>query len=321
MTGSWPSEGCPKDQAESTIGAELVHALTERGMAHVVPHTPADPAWLRPATPDLALQGVLAGHQSRLARDQQLLLDAHQRLAEAQAQYGIGMNGPFPEHLVAVVCDPAQISELSASLVNTARQDWMTLQDLRTEMPLTGDFAQVPPPAARGQVRCRSIYPAAAMEDPAARQIIQASADAGEQARLLPQVPMKMKLADHTTAMLPLTPAGTGGALVIHAPVIIAALRDYFELLWQQATPVTPCPHRRTRRPAHPHAARHPRDDGRRPERRRDCPAHRPERHHRPPSHHGAAGPAERHQPVRGRRGRPAARLDRLTNVTAQARR
>jgi DNA-binding NarL/FixJ family response regulator len=51
---------------------------------------------------------------------------------------------------------------------------------------------------------------------------------------------MKMKLADHTTAMLPLTPAGTGGALVIHAPVIIAALRDYFELLWQQATPVTP---------------------------------------------------------------------------------
>ena len=44
-------------------------------MAHVQPHTPADPAWLRPASPDLALQGVLAGHQNRLARDQELLLD------------------------------------------------------------------------------------------------------------------------------------------------------------------------------------------------------------------------------------------------------
>jgi DNA-binding CsgD family transcriptional regulator len=48
---------------------------------------------------------------------------------------------------------------------------------------------------------------------------------------------MKMKLADHTTALLPLTPAGTAGALVVRAPVIIATLRDYFELLWERATP------------------------------------------------------------------------------------
>jgi DNA-binding CsgD family transcriptional regulator len=73
-----------------------------------------------------------------------------------------------------------------------------------------------------------------------ARQIIDACADAGEQARLLPAVPMKMKLADHTTAMLPLTPAGTSGALVIRAPVIISALREYFELLWERATPLKP---------------------------------------------------------------------------------
>jgi hypothetical protein len=47
-----------------------------------------------------------------------------------------------------------------------------------------------------------------------------------------------MKLADHTTALLPLTPAGTAGALVVRAPVIIDALREYFELLWQRATPL-----------------------------------------------------------------------------------
>ena len=47
-----------------------------------------------------------------------------------------------------------------------------------------------------------------------------------------------MKLADHTTAMLPLTPTGTAGALVVRAPVIIAALREYFELLWERATPL-----------------------------------------------------------------------------------
>ena len=89
-----------------------------------------------------------------------------------------------------------------------------------------------------GQRRCRSIYAASAMDDPVARRIIRGCAEAGEQARLLPAVPMKMKLADHTTAMLPLTPTGTAGALVVRTPVIIAALREYFELLWERATPL-----------------------------------------------------------------------------------
>ena len=231
--------GCSKDQAESLVGdAALVETLTSWGMAHVQPHTPADPAWLRPASPDLALQGVLAGHQSQLARDQELLLDGQRRLADAQARFGAGMNDRFPEHLVAVVSDRAEISELSASLVNTARKDWMTLENLHTEMPLTEDFAQPPLPAFGGRVRCRSIYDAAAMEDPIARRVIRTCAEAGEEARLLPVVPMKLKLADQTTAMLPLTPTGTAGALVVRAPVIIAALREYFEMLWERATPL-----------------------------------------------------------------------------------
>ena len=47
-------------------------------------------------TSDLALQGVLAGHENQLAREQELLLDGHRRLADAQARFGIAMNGRFP---------------------------------------------------------------------------------------------------------------------------------------------------------------------------------------------------------------------------------
>lgn len=53
--------------------------------------------------------------------------------------------------------------------------------------------------------------------------------------------------------MLPLTLAGTAGALLIRAPVIIAALREYFEMLGERATPLIP-----QRR----HAARRPDDPG-----------------------------------------------------------
>jgi DNA-binding CsgD family transcriptional regulator len=233
------SNGCAKDQADALVGdADLVAALTSWGMAHIQPHTPVDPAWLRPASPDLALQGVLVGHQNRLARDQELLLDGHRRLADVQASFGAGMNARPSVHLVRVISDRAEISALSASLMNTARKDWMTLENLNTEMPLTEDFAEPPLPVFGGRVRCRSIYEASVMADPVARRIVQSCSEAGEQARLLPEVPMKMKLADHTTAMLPLTPAGTVGALVIRAPVIISALREYFEMLWERATPV-----------------------------------------------------------------------------------
>ena len=232
-------DGCAKDDAEAPVGdTGMVGALTSRGMAHIQPHSPMAPAWLQPASPDMALLGVLSGHQNRLASEQENLLDGHRRLADAQALFGAGMNHRLPGHLVSVICDREQITELSASLVNTARKDWMTLENLHTEMPLTDDFAQPPLPANSGLVRCRSIYDAAAMDNPAARRIIQLCTKAGEQARILPKVPMKMKLADQTTAMLPLTPTGTAGALVIRAPLITAALREYFEMLWDRATPL-----------------------------------------------------------------------------------
>jgi hypothetical protein len=126
----------------------LIDALASgRRVVTFQPHSPANPAWLRPAPPDLALQGVLAGHQNRIARDQELLVDGQRRLADAQARFGPAMNGRFPEHLVSVVSDREHISELSASLMNTARKDWMTLENLNTEMPLTEDFSQPPLPA------------------------------------------------------------------------------------------------------------------------------------------------------------------------------
>ncbi len=235
--------GCAKADAPTKLsGPAIVQALTSTGMPHIVPHTPADPAWLRPATPDLALLGVLAGHQTRLARDHELLLHGHRRLAEAQASYPTPMTASFPEHLVAVITDPAQINDLSASLRNTARQDWMSLDTLTTDMPFTDDHATAPLPATATQVRSRTIYPAAAMDDPAARHIITRTATSGTHTRLLPTIPIRLKLADHTTALLPLTPSGTTTALLIRAPVVLAALRDYFDLLWERATPLT-APH------------------------------------------------------------------------------
>jgi hypothetical protein len=199
------------------------------------------------------------------------------------------------------------------SLVNTARKDWMTLENLHTEMPLTDDFSQPPLPANSGLVRCRSIYDAAAMDNPAARQIIEVCTEAGEQARILPKVPMKTKLADQTTAMLPLTPTGTAGALVIRVPLITAALREYFEMLWDRATPL-----RKRRTPSGQGRRAYTRPaggagvDGRRPPGRCHRPPGRAQYHHRPATHYGHPETSRCNQQIRRRRRRTAPRLDRI---------
>jgi len=66
------TDGCAKERAESVVGdAERCGRLPSEAW-HVQPHSPTALAWLHPASPDLALQGVLAGHQHRLARDHEV---------------------------------------------------------------------------------------------------------------------------------------------------------------------------------------------------------------------------------------------------------
>ena len=43
-----------------------------------------------------------------------------------------------------MISDPDQVAGLSASLMNTARRDWMTLENRYAEMLLTADFAWPP---------------------------------------------------------------------------------------------------------------------------------------------------------------------------------
>lgn len=229
------SGGCPDTEAEDLLGgADVVRALTERGMAH---HWNGLPPRLEPVTPDLALHGALAELEQRLLEDHRQVLAGHKRLGEIH-QVRARAGGVIKDLLVEVVTDSVEIKRRSYGLINEARRDWMTLENLLNEIPLDESSSCPPPPSFEGMVRCRSIYETSFMEQPLTARLVEACVEAGEEARLLPQVGMKMKLADDTVAMLPLTPTGMEGALVLRSPVIVRALRQYFEMLWAKATPI-----------------------------------------------------------------------------------
>lgn len=229
--------GIPKEQAEDFLGADVVRELCDRGLARTVPHTPDSPATFQATSPDLALLGVLADLQAQLSSSQQLLLEGQRRLTEMQSSPR-ETHGDFPGHLVKVLSTRKEVLDMSLHLINSARRDWMTFESFDTDMPVTDDYVIDCPAVMRPQLLIRSIYDLTMTEHPAGARIIRQSLAAGEQARVLPKVPMKMQLADWTAVLVPLTRTGANAALLIRAAPIIHALRGLFEAQWKQAMPL-----------------------------------------------------------------------------------
>lgn len=93
-------------------------------------------------------------------------------------------------------------------------------------------------------VRFRSIYASEVLDHPAWVAHLTSMAERGEQARVLPQVPLKLLIVDGTTAILPLagddqpaTPS-QARAVVVTDSVLTNALQVLFDQLWSQATPL-----------------------------------------------------------------------------------
>jgi DNA-binding CsgD family transcriptional regulator len=227
--------GVPKDEASAFVGGEhIVRTLTELGMAHVSPHTPDGPATFQPARPDLALQGVLGGTLARLAADSDRLGAGYRELAELHARPDRAV---APSPLVEVTTGRREVLSWSCELINSAHRDWMTLETFATDMPVTDDYIVAPAPAVKQSVRVRSIYDRAFTQSPVGARIIGSLLADGQEARVLAELPMKMQLADESCVLLPLTPTGTGGAMLVHAHPVVSALRQFFELLWERAVP------------------------------------------------------------------------------------
>ncbi|MCP2337954.1 LuxR C-terminal-related transcriptional regulator [Actinomadura rupiterrae] len=231
--------GCSSKRVPETLGpAEVVTALLDRGMALEAPE-PGEAPRLIPTPPHLALQAVLAEMNQRLSGEHERFLAGHRRLIDYVPAPSTGESEQDKSRgLIQVVTEPEEITRLSGVLVNAARRDWLTLENYVTDRPIDDTMVIAPPPALRSGVRCRTIYESRFAEHPVVAENIAGAAELGEESRLLAGIGMKMKLVDASVALLPLGPTGMTGAVVVRSPVIVGALREYFELLWERATPI-----------------------------------------------------------------------------------
>lgn len=83
--------------------------------------------------------------------------------------------------------------------------------------------------------RSRAIYPLAALTG--APDVLRARARAGEQIRLVAQVPTRLSIMGTTHALVPEQPGlATSRRLAIYQPGLVQVLRLFFEQVWDQGT-------------------------------------------------------------------------------------
>ncbi|MEU4093607.1 helix-turn-helix transcriptional regulator [Streptomyces sp. NPDC026673] len=105
--------------------------------------------------------------------------------------------------------------------------------------------------AVRRGVRVRAVYAAASFEADGRWQELGSLVSRGEEARVVPALPIKLAMADRSAAMVSLSlSVGSAEYLYTEAPPLLEALGEFFEHYWAAAVPLTGSPASGTLPPA-----------------------------------------------------------------------
>jgi sugar-specific transcriptional regulator TrmB/DNA-binding CsgD family transcriptional regulator len=195
-----------------------------------VTRLPGSPTRLAATRPELAVGALVARRKEELTY-------AVQTAQQLSARYPKELRAR-PDELVEIVVGRAAVAARFVQLTQGVEADLLVLDRPPYAQNVAATNTSETDVLSTG-VKVRGIYAPEAFEMPGAYEQAMAAVHAGEDARVHGDVPLKLAIADHSEALLPL--AGDGvvdSALVIRAPTVVTALVRLFELLWAQAWPL-----------------------------------------------------------------------------------
>lgn len=202
---------------------DILPGLAAKGL---ITRHPGPPAQVAPTPPDVALEGLALEREEQLRR-------ARAAMADLTVAYRQGPRGDDPSELVEAVIG-----------LDAVVQRWERLQEsARREVR---GFDRPPYGAAHNDLELellgrgiayRSIYQRESLEDRLPH--LELLATAGEQARVVNDVRLKLILVDDRFGLVPLRAVGgPDSAVVVHPSPLLEALSWLFELVWERAVPL-----------------------------------------------------------------------------------
>ncbi|MGC4110379.1 MAG: helix-turn-helix domain-containing protein [Nocardioides sp.] len=128
--------------------------------------------------------------------------------------------------------------ELLTDLIEHSRGDLLFLRPDAWLMPRESAMSQVVARAVRSGRRSRAVYPLRALHE--APEALRIRVDAGEEVRLIDDLPTRLMILGATHAIVP-EPLGFSDSprLLVRQGALVGALTLLFELYWERAVPVS----------------------------------------------------------------------------------
>ncbi|MFE4616982.1 LuxR C-terminal-related transcriptional regulator [Streptomyces sp. NPDC056747] len=219
-----------------TTPARLRRQLRVLEDAGLVTRTPSRPVRYRPTPPALAID-VLAARRRQEVESARLAAGPLVELWEA---------GRDTEPAVQVVQGSEANVQRFLQAQRIARTEVLTLDKPPYVTEGVSRQAEVQLERMTQGVAYRTIYDRASLADPRHMETARALADHGEQARVLPDVPLKALIIDGSSALVPVVFTPERHTVALQPSPLLDGLVALFEALWRQATPLWAPPHTHT---------------------------------------------------------------------------
>lgn len=210
---------------------EVLQRLQAKGLVSV---QEAEEPVFRPLPPDVAFG-------TTLLRRQESLEAARQTVASLSEEFRASASRRDAHHLVEVIIGATTLRERLRDLQNSAREEILWFCRANPLAMQGADNTEEYGALSRG-VRYRAIYERALIETPGELDSIAEGVSWGEEARVVPTLPVRLAIVDRSTAICPLVrddeTVGEPSAAIISQGQLLDALLALFESYWEFATPV-----------------------------------------------------------------------------------
>lgn len=212
---------------------DVLGSLVGRGLAV---ETPGRPTRYSAAQPDVALAQLLEQQRERLVALERDVAETLERLAPI---YRAGRRENDPMNFIEVLRGPALVAKRFAEYEASAEREILVF----TKAP----YAVAPRENVEGlellnrDIEARSIYERSVRENPVLVTAIEEFIAAGEQARIVDELPLKLVLIDDRVALFTLEdPVATDPELtivIVENAAWVSLLKIAFEAVWARAEP------------------------------------------------------------------------------------
>ena len=215
--------GLPRQRIYDVLGSLVQKGLAVSRPGNVVKYA-ATP-------PELAIDLLLTAHRDELSRMER---DARGMVSDLKPAYEAGQVHTDPLEYIEVLRDRRAINERFAELQSAVKKEILVF----TKPP----YATPPQENVEGLEviqthEARSLYEFSVFDDPAVMRGVQRFVEAGEDARFVPELPLKLVIIDETIVMFGMEDPVAGSAdltiVVVEHQSLAKVLKTAFDAIWQ----------------------------------------------------------------------------------------